>query len=169
MTEEIYVHPPGSEEFLFRASMAALSQSGPFSLFPGIDRSLILLEGKPIKLNDSMVPLLSPVKFPGEEKIMATIETEGRDLNLMCRRGKVSGEIHVLKGQTELTEESDFTFIFALADFISVGPTTLKKYDSCLLNRDERKTAIIGEKFLKIDISMLENVPKGEEELFILD
>jgi environmental stress-induced protein Ves len=149
--------------------MAALSQSGPFSLFPGIDRSLILLEGKPIKLNDSMVPLLSPVKFPGEEKIMATIETEGRDLNLMCRRGKVSGEIHVLKGQTELTEESDFTFIFALADFISVGPTTLKKYDSCLLNRDERKTAIIGEKFLKIDISMLENVPKGEEELFILD
>src|SRR3712207_6431371 len=87
MTEEIYIYPKGDNEFLFRISMAALSQSGPFSLYPGIDRSLILLEGKPISLNDLKVAVLAPVSFRGEENIFATVVAEGRDLNLMCRRG----------------------------------------------------------------------------------
>jgi environmental stress-induced protein Ves len=133
--------------------MAALSQSGPFSLFPGIDRSLILLEGKPIKLNDSMVPLLSPVSFPGEEEIMATIETQGRDLNLMCRRGKALGKIHVLSGEIDLVNRFDFCLIFALNDDVRVGTTALKKYDSCLLSGEERKTVIRGGDFLSMTIS----------------
>lgn len=151
-TEEIYAYPLGSEDFLFRVSMASLSRSGPFSLFPGIDRSLILLEGKPVRLNAEVVPLLSPVAFAGEEKIEAIIETEGRDLNLMCRRGKVSGKIQVLSHEAGVPDEADRRIIFALCDFMTVGSIELRKYDSCLVERSERKVDIHGEKFLRLDL-----------------
>lgn len=157
MTEEIYVFPEGAEDFLFRLSMAALTQSGPFSLFPGIDRSIILLEGKPIYLNDQRLLILSPVNFAGEEKIEATIEAVGRDLNLMCRRGKVKGNIQVLYGEASFAEEADFCFIFSLADSVTVGATHLETYDSCLLFREDRGTMIKGEKFLRIDITILKS------------
>ncbi len=151
-TEEIYVHPEGSDEFLFRISMAVLSTSGPFSIYPGIDRSLILLEGKSIRLNERSVPLLSPVSFPGEEEIVATIEGQGCDLNLMCRRGKVSGKIQVFSGEAAFPEDADLCLIFALAESMTAGALHLGKYDSCLLESMDKKTLIQGEKFLRIDI-----------------
>lgn len=153
MTEEIYVFPEGNDDFLFRVSIAALIQSGPFSLFPGIDRSLILLEGKPVKLNDLMAPLLSPVNFPGEDMIVATVDVEGRDLNLMCRRGRVSGKILVLSGEVGFPEASDFCLVFALTDFVLVGTVSLRRYDTCILDSSDRNTVIKGAQFLRIDIT----------------
>ncbi len=153
MTEEIFVYPAGNDDFLFRVSMATLSTSGPFSLFPGIDRSLILLEGKPLKLNDMIVPLLSPVSFPGEKKIVATLESEGRDLNLMCRRRKASGKILIFSDEAGFAEGADFCLIFALTDSVTIGNIHLRRYDSCLILSEEKTTVIKGERFLRIDIA----------------
>ncbi len=153
MTEEIFVYPDGNDDFLFRVSMAALTTSGPFSLFPGIDRTLILLEGKSLRLNDQIVPLLSPVSFPGEDKIVATLEIEGRDLNLMCRRGKVSGKILIFSDEAGFAEEADYCLVFALSDSVTVGTIHLKRYDSCLIASEEKRTVIKGERFLRIDLS----------------
>jgi environmental stress-induced protein Ves len=156
LTEEIYVSPDTDGEFLFRVSMAALSSSGPFSFFPGVDRTLILLEGNPVRLNDRLVPLLTPVNFAGEEKIVATVEAEGRDLNLMCRRGRVSGKIHVLSQEAVFSEGADFCLIFALSESVKVGSLLLKKYDSCFLGSLDRKNIIKGNQFLRIDIYLID-------------
>jgi environmental stress-induced protein Ves len=149
-TEEVYVYPPGNEDFLFRVSLATLSTSGPFSLFPGIDRSLILLEGKPVRLNDLLVPLLAPVSFPGEEKIEATVEAQGRDLNLMCRREKVSGKIETLSGDAAFPQDAVFCVIFSLSDSVTVGAVELRKFDSCVLDNSDRRIAIRGGNYLRI-------------------
>ncbi|MBK9607139.1 MAG: HutD family protein [Betaproteobacteria bacterium] len=45
-TTEIAVHPEGAgwDDFLWRIGIADIRQSGPFSSFPGIDRSILLLD-----------------------------------------------------------------------------------------------------------------------------
>lgn len=154
-TQEILVYPEGSDDFLFRLSMAALSQSGPFSLFPGIERTLVLLEGEPIKLNDKVVPLLSPVEFSGEENIEATILAPGLDFNLMCRRGKVVGRVSVLSGVTTFTKDSNFCLIFALTNNVSINELKIQKYDSVLLEDTDRLAQIEGESFLRIDLDFI--------------
>jgi uncharacterized protein len=47
-TTEIAVWPPGAslDAFDWRISMATVEQDGPFSEFPGIDRTLALLKGR---------------------------------------------------------------------------------------------------------------------------
>lgn len=151
MTEEIYIHPSEKADFLFRISMAALSSSGPFSVFPGIDRSLILLEGNPVILNERTVPLLTPVDFPGEENIFATIDGEGRDLNLMCLREKASGRIEVASDEAAIGGNCDYCLIFALDDSVIAGETTLQKYDSILLTGP---STVRGKGFLIISITL---------------
>jgi environmental stress-induced protein Ves len=43
-TTEIFIHPEGAgwDTFEWRAGIADIAQSGPFSSFPGIDRSILL-------------------------------------------------------------------------------------------------------------------------------
>ena len=53
MTVEIAVSPEGAgiEDFDWRVSMAFVEQDGPFSIFPGIDRTLAVLSGDGIVLH----------------------------------------------------------------------------------------------------------------------
>lgn len=88
-------------EFLFRLSQASISQDGPFSLFPGIDRILILLKGNGVRLqmNDSSTLLekpLAPFSFPGEETVKCElIKGACEDFNIMTKRGwrKIKADI----------------------------------------------------------------------------
>jgi uncharacterized protein len=95
-TTEIAVWPTGAslDAFDWRISMATVEQDGPFSLFPGIDRTLALLKGG-LKLqfkdrpNAVLTPGSAPVSFPGD--IAVTGELWGgpaHDLNVMTRRGQ---------------------------------------------------------------------------------
>lgn len=95
LTEEVAVFPPGSDvgSFEWRLSIAHVEGDGAFSEFPGIDRSIALLDGPGLALDlpdGSTVKLLpggTPFPFPGEWQISsrnagaATI-----DLNIMTRR-----------------------------------------------------------------------------------
>ena len=47
VTREIAAHPPeaGLDGFDWRLSMADVASDGPFSAFPGIDRTLTVIEG----------------------------------------------------------------------------------------------------------------------------
>ena len=73
-TTEIAVFPPGADmaTFEWRLSMARVERGGPFSLFPGVDRSIAILEGDGLTLaveDEDDVCLdkaLSPFPFPGD-------------------------------------------------------------------------------------------------------
>ena len=49
-TREIIAVPSVDAPFLWRASIATLQADGPFSPFPGVDRTIVLLAGQPLRL-----------------------------------------------------------------------------------------------------------------------
>ncbi|WP_082767552.1 HutD/Ves family protein [Bosea sp. PAMC 26642] len=106
-TTEIAIHPPGAslDEFDWRISTAHVGQDGPFSSFPGIDRTLAVLSGMGIALafgdggTVQLSPNSKPCAFAGDRAV------EGRlvagpidDLNVMTRRGRWRHDMTRLAG-----------------------------------------------------------------------
>src|SRR5260370_40387350 len=98
-TTEIAAEPPGASlgTFDWRVSMAQCTSDGPFSSFPGIDRTLAVVRGSGLALtigNDAPVTLQrgsDPVHFAGDIATSARlIAGEITGLNVMTRRGHFS-------------------------------------------------------------------------------
>ncbi len=93
-TAEIAVSPPdaGTNEFDWRISMAMVKADGPFSTFPGIDRTLSILEGQGLELaigssRHRLTQDSPPFPFPGDVSTNAVlIDSAITDLNAMSRR-----------------------------------------------------------------------------------
>ncbi|NBN77617.1 HutD family protein [Microvirga tunisiensis] len=105
ITHEIAVRPPdaGFETFDWRLSMAEVASDGPFSAFPGIDRTLALMTGAGIRLcladgGEIRVDAPgAPARFDGE------MACEGRlidgpilDLNVMTRRARMTHRLSLV-------------------------------------------------------------------------
>jgi environmental stress-induced protein Ves len=83
----------GKSPFLFRISQAKIEHSGPFSFFPGIDRTLLLIQGNGLRLDFSQTGPIFLYKdtprlhFKGEDKVECTlIEGQCLDFNVMVNR-----------------------------------------------------------------------------------
>ncbi|MGE6782488.1 HutD/Ves family protein [Ensifer adhaerens] len=104
-TVEIAVSPENASlaDFDWRVSMATVATDGPFSSFPGIDRTLSILQGKGMRLMiDGREPVLmtggtAPLPFPADAATSATL-ADGPivDLNVMTRRGKLAHTVQRL-------------------------------------------------------------------------
>ena len=154
-TTEIIVMPPGADfdHFDWRVSLATITQDGPFSPFPGIDRSLALVDGDGVLLDFGHERfVLSPseplIEFPGESSVEATI-TGGltTDFNVMTRRGRCRHRLErrVVRGQQELVRRSATTVLFlAEGESLTVRSATeriaLVRYDAVILDTDEAWT-----------------------------
>lgn len=101
-TTEIAVEPPEGEgvgdwKWDWRISIATVDADSEFSRFPGIDRSLLVLEGAGMVLDvegQGTVTLLAdgpPLAFSGDVATRSRlIAGPTRDFNVMTRRGVVS-------------------------------------------------------------------------------
>lgn len=103
-TAEVAVHPPGAafDGFDWRISMADVASDGPFSRFSGIDRTLVLAQGRDLTLNveGRSHCLAEPgdlLAFPGESDTEAMLgHGPIRDINVMSRRGHVRHRVTLL-------------------------------------------------------------------------
>ncbi|MFD9484817.1 HutD family protein [Streptomyces sp. NPDC059991] len=104
-TREIASRPAGTDEFGWRASVADIRRDGPFSAFPGVDRTLTLLTGDGVRLTCSGVfdRLLAragePFGFSGD--LVLAAELPGgpcRVLNIMVRRGRWTAGVDRVAG-----------------------------------------------------------------------
>lgn len=104
ITRELAVMPPGAgaDEFLWRVSLADVVGAAPFSRFPGVDRTIVLIDGAGFRmtLDGAQVHELTtpcvPFAFPGEAEVaVALAGGPTRDFNLMLRRGRATGGIEV--------------------------------------------------------------------------
>lgn len=95
VTREVAAFPPDADAsaFLWRVSLATVKGSGPFSLFPGIDRTIAVVTGEGMQLTVDGVkqsPLTrsaSPFSFSGDADVHAeSLGGETLDLNVMTRR-----------------------------------------------------------------------------------
>jgi len=104
-TREIARFPAnaGSEDFLWRVSVADVNSAAPFSTFPGIDRQIVLLEGDGFTMTldgareHALVVPFEPFEFSGEARVEVTMAGGAtRDFNLMIRRAWGRGEVRAL-------------------------------------------------------------------------
>jgi environmental stress-induced protein Ves len=152
-TTEILASPPGAtlDDFDFRISLATIAQSGPFSVFPGVDRTLSLVDGGNVVLdvgNERKVALSDRepvVAFPGEVPVSATVDGSPTvDFNVMTRRGRCSHQVErrVFRDYTELERRSALTVLFvAEGDTLTVHSDrermSMVRYDAVVLDREE--------------------------------
>jgi uncharacterized protein len=96
-TTEIAVWPEdsGLDDFGWRVSMARVERDGPFSAFPGVDRTLSILEGEGLRLAIAGSPAIEldgvtvPYSFPADQLTDSTLMGGPvTDLNVMTRRGR---------------------------------------------------------------------------------
>ncbi|MGD9476898.1 HutD/Ves family protein [Shinella sp. G-2] len=128
-TVEVIVHPEGASlsDFGWRVSMATVASDGPFSVFPGIDRTLAVLTGDGMALtieglgeglgDKLLTPVTAPLPFPADAPTTARL-TGGpiTDLNVMTRRGVFRHSLahHVARGATALAASSGQRLLLAL-------------------------------------------------------
>lgn len=105
-TTELAVFPASAEldgeQFLWRISIADIAVNGPFSRFPGYDRTIMLIDGEGMVLEgrpEGPIELrrqFEPQSFAGDLQVTARlVGGPAKDFNLMVRRGEVEGSLTV--------------------------------------------------------------------------
>jgi uncharacterized protein len=117
-TTQIAVRPEGAglDDFDWRVSTARVASDGPFSRFPGVDRTLAILEGEGLRLTiDGGPPITltsrtTPLFFAADASIEAVL-LEGRivDLNVMTRRDRFSHRLKPIELAAPATVEATGT------------------------------------------------------------
>jgi environmental stress-induced protein Ves len=122
-TVEIAISPEGAglADFDWRVSTATVASDGPFSVFPGIDRTLSILEGKGMRLFiEGREPVLltqesEPLAFAADIAVSATLpDGTITDLNVMSRRGTGRHAVarHFIDGKKSLAFAKGIFLLF---------------------------------------------------------
>lgn len=143
-TATVAVFPPdaGLSDFDWRVSIARVDGDGPFSAFPGIDRTLTLLSGGSMALNGHVLtPDSPPFAFDGGEAVQAVV-TGGpvHDLNVMTRRGRFSHAVARVRGPVALGGVPAARLLLA----VDSGYRGLGRWDALLVGPEEVAT-VTGE------------------------
>lgn len=100
ITTEVARSPAAGDDFDWRISIAEIAQDGDFSIFPEVDRELMLLDGGGIELligSEETVVLDTRYRrhaFPGEAPVSCRLlDGPTRDFNVMVRRGRCRAEL----------------------------------------------------------------------------
>lgn len=110
MLGDIMASPEGAGlgDFDWRLSTAHVGRNGPFSVFPGIDRTMKILAGTALKLeiagmaSVTLTPATAPFDFPGDALTEAFLGDGPIDnLNVMVRRGRFGTSMN----QTTIRDE----------------------------------------------------------------
>jgi environmental stress-induced protein Ves len=146
-TTEIAISPADAklDDFDWRVSMAQVTSDGAFSSFPGIDRSLLVLEGDGIVLDVAdresvRIDRNSIHSFPGDQPTSATlINGPIVDLNIMSRRGRVQHRVQ----RTNVISPLLFTAATPTLLFVEHGALTVRSLAG-LGTLDEHDALLIG-------------------------
>lgn len=108
--------------YRWRLSWATVSRSGPFSLYPGYDRTLVIWRGGTIAIShgNKAERRLSPLQtysFKGEWETAATVSSPVDDFNAFALRGKAKVGIY----PSSLAANEDLQFPIAAQDHFLFG------------------------------------------------
>lgn len=111
ITRQIAIYPEGAtlDTFSWRISAAVVEQAGPFSIFNGIDRFIVVTHGASMTLVDAADQSRRSLQrgqvfaFAGEDVLAAELpDGPIQDFNLMVRRGQGVGELTVRQAAQRL-------------------------------------------------------------------
>ena len=170
-TIEVCIAPNNSalETFDWRVSRARIDRSGPFSSFPGIDRTIVTLDGAGILLRfEGAEPVaLTPgdpsLSFAGEKRVEAEI-IKGivTDLNVMTRRGRFHHRLSVLTDNRPtdvLARGNAIVAIFAAGKAIvdtTAGERYLSANDAALLLAADGTVSVVPQPSSRLFLIQIE-------------
>ncbi|MFB7181044.1 HutD family protein [Streptomyces sp. NPDC056257] len=129
VTREIAARPEGAGtgDFAWRVSLAEVAADGPFSSFPGVDRTLTLAEGAGMDLAVAGVRHLvderfAPRDFAGDEPTdCRLLDGPVVNFNVMYRRSETRAQTAVVRGALALAVPPGETLLVVALD----GPAAL--------------------------------------------
>jgi hypothetical protein len=156
-TAQIAVYPPDAKlaDFDWRISMATVLSDGPFSSFPGVDRTLTILSGAGMILehDDQQTVMLTrksaPYGFAADEPVSAVL-VDGAvvDLNVMTRRNHIVHRVRRLKAPLSFTTEASVSALFCPAGSATITKNgsvgTLETWDCALLSPSSQPIKVSG-------------------------
>ena len=143
VTREVAVFPEAGD-FHWRLSLATVASDGPFSAFPGVDRTLTVLEGEGIELAvaglaPARLGLRAPFAFPGD--VAASARFLGgavTDFNVMTRRDRLAHRVEIRRAAAGGTLGHAGAWAILALDPLEVAGTRLGRHDVALLAPGER-------------------------------
>lgn len=146
-TTEVTIAPATAtlDTFDWRVSMAHVAAPGPFSRFPGIDRTLAVIEGAGIHLAIAGLTVTldrgaPPHFFPGDIDTSATlIDGPIDDLNVMSRRARYDHRMtrHLAGETVSLPRDAETVLLMPRGGNIVVGDQPVAAADTAILDRTE--------------------------------
>lgn len=166
-TTEIAIGPldAGFEDFEWRVSLATIEKDGAFSLFPGVDRTLALVEGHGMSLEIDGEPTLVTqtdpvVAFDGSSVVMAKLSRgASTDFNVMTR----SDICYHTFGRRRLTGDSTFV---ARAD---VTVLFLAEGDSLELRNEKERIGLVRFDAVVLEAGSTWKLEAGQGMIYIVD
>lgn len=171
VTHEIVRENVGSE-LSWRLSVAEVNQDGPFSLFPGIDRQIHLLEGNGFRLHANGVRVNTIdyrdqwYAFSGDEPLHCTLIDAGvKDLNMMTARHLWRANVcdTLLIDNDMYVEASDApTILFCYEPLVleleSHGQFTLQRFDTLVITHGIAATVLAKERQTRFALIQLQSL-----------
>ncbi|WP_075793389.1 HutD/Ves family protein [Massilia putida] len=166
-TTEIAVFPPDAdfETFDWRVSLATIANDGPFSVFPGVERTLVLVDGHGMTLEIDGAPTLlskaEPVAaFDGESRVEAKLNRgPSTDFNVMTRTDRCWHRFgrRQLDGDSTFVARADVTVLF------------LAEGDSLELCSDDQRINLVRFDAVVIDPDTTWKLRAEQGVIFIVD
>ncbi|WP_327237074.1 HutD family protein [Streptomyces sp. NBC_01317] len=149
VTREIAAGPEGAGTggFDWRVSLAEVGADGPFSVFPGVERILTLVEGDGMELTvggrrrlvgERFVPQVFPGDVPAGCVLLGGPVV---NLNVMYRRDRAAARVEVVRGRLTdpvrigAPEVGETVLVVALEGAAALGDLDLGAYDAVVLGR----------------------------------
>jgi environmental stress-induced protein Ves len=166
-TTQIAVFPPdaGFEDFDWRVSLATIAEDGAFSEFPGVERTLALVDGHGMTLEvDGEPTLLSKAEpvaaFDGESHVVAKLNRgPSTDFNVMTRLERCYHQFgrRVLSGESRFIARAPITVVF------------LAEGDSLELCSDDQRINMVRYDAVLLDQGTTWTLQAGQGTIFIAD
>jgi uncharacterized protein len=162
ITYEIAREPATGDSFLWRLSIAEVATDGDFSLFPGCDRTITLIQGAGMELDFDEAPAkridrpFMPFDFPGDWHCRCRlIDGPIRDFNLMVDRRRLRAETRVLRlseAPVEVDVASGRFLVYCAEGKLGAGEFTAEAGDT--LNLGAGRYGIAGPGALALVMSL---------------
>jgi environmental stress-induced protein Ves len=145
-TTEIWKEVSASGEMLWRLSIADVASDGPFSKFPGIDRWIMVIEGKGMELSIAgmgerrLDRRFDPLFFPGDAKTdCRLIDGPIRDFNFMIARRCGQGSLRVfsLESDDAMPANGNIAAVHVLRGSVQTGGRMLAQGDTWIADRPQ--------------------------------
>ncbi|GGV31566.1 hypothetical protein GCM10010495_55270 [Kitasatospora herbaricolor] len=150
VTREVAGAPGGSglADFDWRVSLADVGQGGPFSVFPGVDRVITLVDGAGMALSVAgtehvLAQPYRPFAFPGDaETGCRLLGGPVVDFNVMTRRGRATAEVAVADRERAVEVPAGTSVLLVCLDGgaeLDAAGLRLGRFDAALLDSPGRE------------------------------